>query len=93
MWLVPSKPTPTMILGVVRVAAAPGTRVVVAESFVERNAPDTFGPLADVQMMAACSGGRERSRAELERLVANAGFRPTRMFGFPTISLLEAIAT
>jgi hypothetical protein len=85
-------PACAKILGVVRAAAAPGARLILAESFVERDAQDAIGPLADLHMMVSCSSGRERSRAELQQLVANAGFRPARVFEFPTISILEGIA-
>lgn len=80
------------LLSNVRRAAARGDRLIVCESLVERCSRDVMGTRADLQMMVACDNGRERSRAELEGLLAGAGFRPRRMMSFPTLSLLEAVA-
>jgi len=58
----------------VRRAAAPGSRLLVVEVLV----PDTPGPdlskLLDI-MMLAVTGGRERTNAQYEELLAEAGFR------------------
>lgn len=78
------------ILGNVRAAMGVGGRVLIAETFVERFSRDPIGLPADIQMMVACSGGRERSRRELEDLLKQSGLRPSRIFTYPTISVLEA---
>jgi len=80
------------ILRIVRAAAAPGARLLVAESIVERDSRDPMGALADLQMMVTCSDGRERGRAEFRRLLADAGFYLERIFEYPTIAVLESIA-
>jgi hypothetical protein len=80
------------ILRVVRRAATPGARVLVVESLLERNEARSHAVLADLQMMVVTDGGRERSRAELEALLADTGFRPARVFPFPTVAILEGIA-
>ena len=69
-----------------------GTRLLIVESLVEPNDSVGIGPLSDVQMMVSCTDGRERSRAEIEALLARAGFSPRRLFESPIISVVEAIA-
>ena len=80
------------ILGVVRRAMEPGRRLLVCEALVERNDAADVGAMSDVQMMVVCSDGRERSREELMRLLDGCGFRRTRIFASPTVSVLEAVA-
>lgn len=81
-----------IILRHVRDAASTGARVLIAESIVERYSRHPLAVPADLQMMVACSNGRERSRGELEGLLKKSGFRLGRGFSHPTISLLEGIA-
>jgi hypothetical protein len=69
----------------------PGQRLVVAESLLERD-EISFAAMADVQMLMACDGGRERSRDDFARLFAAASFKLSRVFPYPTISVLEALA-
>ena len=78
------------ILGVVRAAMSPGQRLVLCEILVDRLARDTYGTRVDLQMMIACDQGRERSEAELRALLTDCGFRTTRVFPFPIVSVLEA---
>lgn len=79
------------ILRNVRAALGAGGRVLIAETLVERYARDPIGLPADIQMMVACSQGRERSRGELENLLKQSELRLTRVFPYPTISVLEAV--
>jgi hypothetical protein len=81
------------ILRHVRAAAASSGKVLIAEVVVERNSRDPRGVSADLQMMVACSDGRERGRAEYARLLEDAGFRLGRVFPYPTISVLEGLPT
>jgi hypothetical protein len=81
-----------IILRHVRAAARAGSRVLIAESVVERYSRDPLALPADLQMMVACSDGRERSRAEFQSLLEKTGFRQGRVFSYPTISVLEGIA-
>lgn len=68
----------TRILAAARQAAAPGSRLLVVEVLV----PNTPGPdhskLLDIIMLAV-TGGRERTREEYEKLLANAGFELERV--------------
>ena len=80
------------ILNAVRGAAAPGARLLVVEVLV----PDTPGPdhskVLDIIMLAV-TGGRERTREQYEKLLADAGFQLERVV--PTRSsyfVVEAIA-
>jgi O-methyltransferase len=79
------------ILKNVRAAAGQSGRLLIAETLVERVSHDPLGVTADVQMMVACSGGRERGQSELAELLAQAGFRLGRVFVYPTISVLEGL--
>jgi hypothetical protein len=64
------------ILAACRRAARPGARVLVVEILVEPGGPTMPpGPIVDVQMMTVTCEGRQRSRAELGRLLARSGFR------------------
>jgi O-methyltransferase len=81
------------ILAACRRGARPGARLLVAELLLERNDAVSPGALSDVQMMVVCEQGRQRSAAELEALLARAGFRPARVLGLAgAASLVEAIA-
>jgi hypothetical protein len=81
------------ILGVVRRAMQKGQRLVIAENITEHNDAENFGALSDVHMMTVCSDGRERSRAEYERLLGKSGFVAGRVnCDSPLINVIEGIA-
>ena len=80
------------ILSTVRAAMRPGARVLIIESFLERDDVDSPAALADMQMMVVCDGGRERSRAELRALLEGAGFRAGREWPTATDSMIEGVA-
>ena len=80
------------ILRNVRAALGEGGRVLIAESVLERYSQDPIAAPADLQMMVACSDGRERSQAEYENLLAKSGLKLARRFSFPTISVIEGVA-
>lgn len=65
----------TAILQAVRRAAPPHAKLLLLELVI----PDAPGlhlaKLLDIEMLVMTSGGRERTRAEFERLFASAGFR------------------
>jgi len=84
--------TSLAILGVCRRAMRPGQRVLLVESLVERDDTKSFGVLFDLQMMVSCRDGRERSRADFERLLSASAFSPGRVFASPTTSVIEGIA-
>lgn len=81
------------ILSACRRAAAPGAKLLVVESIVERNDARGFGAKVDLHMLVACDGGRERGREEFRSLLAASGFALSGVF--PTASpvwILEATA-
>jgi hypothetical protein len=79
------------ILKNVRAAAGTSGKLLIAETLVEHVSRDPIGVPADLQMLVACSDGRERSRSELASLFEQAGFRLARVFVYPTISVLEGL--
>jgi hypothetical protein len=82
----------TRILKNVRAATERGQKVLVCEAIVEPDSDD-FGALSDIPMMVVCGEGRERSRADIERLFAASGFRLERIIPTPTLTqIVEAIA-
>jgi hypothetical protein len=78
-----------------RAAVQTGQKLLVIEAVVggEPDAFSSLGALADLQMMVVCEGGRERSRADFERLLEASGFRMGRVMKTPTpMTILEGIA-
>ena len=84
--------TSTKILKVVRAAMKPGQKIILCEKIVDHLAHDLIGPQVDLQMMIACDAGRERSVEEFAKLFEASGFRFTRVFPFPTTSVIEGEA-
>ena len=83
----------TRILDNCRRVMQPGQRVLVVEAVVEADSTRGIGPLSDLQMMAVCSGGRERGRAEYARLFERAGLRLSRVVPTPgPMSVVEGVA-
>ncbi|MGH7434056.1 MAG: methyltransferase [Polyangiaceae bacterium] len=81
------------ILRVVRAAMTPGQRLIVCEIVVDRLSRESQGTRVDLQMMIACDQGRERSADEIRALLSECGFRFTRAFPYPIVSVFEAEAT
>jgi hypothetical protein len=80
------------ILKTCRAAMEPGHRVLVVEALVEEDSDD-HAVIADLQMMVVCGEGRERGRADFERLFRESGFRLGRILEAPTpIAIIEGIA-
>jgi hypothetical protein len=82
------------ILGNVRRAARRGARLFVVELIVEPHEIEPESRFADLQMLVVCAGGRQRSRADFERMFGENGFRlkdlrPTPFF--PTVLVAEAV--
>ena len=75
-----------------RRAMKPGNRLLLVEIIVEPNDSSNFGSLRDVHVMAVCTGGRERSVADYKRLLETSGFKFTRVFKSPIISVVEGLA-
>ena len=70
-----------------------GSRLIVVEQLQERNTPDDFASLIDLQMLTQCDDGRERSAAELADLLRQAGLRPEGVRRSPGVmALVDAVA-
>ncbi|MFL5263249.1 MAG: methyltransferase [Anaeromyxobacteraceae bacterium] len=81
------------ILRTCRRAARTGARVVVAELLLERLDASSPAAVSDVHMMVVCHGGRQRSAAEHQALLAAAGFRAGRVLHLRApLGLVEGIA-
>jgi O-methyltransferase len=83
--------TSARILAAVRATMAPGSRLVVIEQLQERNKPHPFATLSDIQMLTQCVDGRERSREELQALLAGAGLKPGRVERTGIGALVEGV--
>jgi hypothetical protein len=82
----------TKILKNVRAATERGQKLLVCEAIVEPDSED-LGTLSDIQMMVVCGEGRERSRADFERLFEASGFRLERVVQTPTLmNVVEGVA-
>lgn len=80
------------ILSVVRSAMKPGARLALVDFIVEADC-DHYGVMVDVHMMVVCGEGRERSRADFERLLEATGFRTERMLTTSTgMGIVEGVA-
>ena len=81
----------SLILKNLATAMQPGQKILVIEQLVEQNDARGFGPASDVQMLVACTNGRERSRDEIQKLFLANGLRLGRTFSHPLISIVEAV--
>lgn len=79
------------ILGHVRRAIPSHGRLLIADLMIERNETQATATNVDVHMMVACEDGRERSRSDFEVLLDATGFRLTRVFRGPLLSVIEAL--
>jgi hypothetical protein len=67
------------------------TRLLVTEILLGPHDTEMPGPLIDIQMLAVCDGGRQRSEAELTALFAKAGLELRRVHPTPMpVSIVEA---
>lgn len=80
------------ILEVVRRAMERGQKLIVVEGVVDKLTNQPMEASGDLQMMVACSGGRDRSLGELRRLLVAHQFDLERTFPYATVSILEAVA-
>jgi hypothetical protein len=80
------------ILAGVRRAAPKHAHLLIVESLVSASPGPHFGNTLDIIMLAV-TGGRERTRAEYERLLADTGFHLERIIATPTrYDIVEAVA-
>ncbi|WP_275578858.1 methyltransferase [Mycobacterium riyadhense] len=69
----------TTILATIHRAANPGARLFVIDAVIEHGNAPGFTKLLDLEMLVLYNGGRERTRAEIEKLFSAAGFRLLRV--------------
>lgn len=80
------------ILSAVRRAATPGATVLIIEAMADEEVLDPVVRTLDV-IMLAITGGRERTSAEHEQLLASVGFRTTATLPTPSpLRIVEAVA-
>ena len=81
------------ILTACRQAMKPGARLLVMEMLIVEDGRSHPATLLDLQMLTATHDGRQRSRADFERLFARAGLRLRRVIDLATpSSIVEAEA-
>jgi hypothetical protein len=81
------------ILANVRRAARQGTRLFLVETVLESTETAHPKPMFDLHMMMVCVEGRQRSRAEFDRLLGDTGFRLDDVVGLAALqSLVVATA-
>lgn len=81
------------ILDAVRRAASPGARVLIIENVLVDVGSDPRGHTLDVIMLAV-TGGRERTAAELGKLLEGASFAPSALIDTAgPLRIVEGIAT
>lgn len=80
------------ILRRIRSTMRPGERLVVVEHHLDRGRPNGFVSMLDMLMLVQTDGGRERSPAELHRLMQDAGFEPGSVRHSGLGMLVEGIA-
>jgi C-methyltransferase len=80
------------ILSAVRRAATPGATVLIIEAVADEEVLDPVVRTLDM-IMLAITGGRERTSAELDHLLASVGFRTTGTLPTPSpLRIVEAVA-
>jgi O-methyltransferase/methyltransferase family protein len=76
-----------------RDALEPGARLAIVEQVIPEDRPD-FAAIFDLEMLVLFRGGRERTRAEFETLLAGAGLRLDRVVATASpVVVLEARAS
>jgi hypothetical protein len=81
----------TAILRSCHTAMAAGGRLLLVEIVIPPGNDASFGKLLDLLMLVMFRGGRERTRAEYEALLARAGFALTKVIPMASLAnVLEA---
>ena len=80
------------ILSKVAAAMPAGARVVVIDQHLEPGRPSPISSMADLLMLVACEGGRERSPREVQEMMRAAGLTPGRVRHAGLHMLVEGIA-
>lgn len=80
------------ILSRLRASAPSGARVVTIDQRNEPEHPNPFTSIADVHMLVECEGGRERTPAEVQGLMRDAGWTPGKVRHAGLHMLVEGVA-
>jgi hypothetical protein len=80
------------ILRRIRATMRPGAKLVVIEHHLDRGRPNSFVSMLDILMMVQTDGGRERSPAELHKLMQDAELQPGSVRHSGIGMLVEGIA-
>jgi SAM-dependent methyltransferase len=73
-----------------RRAIEPNGKLLLVEQVVPPGNDPSMSKLLDINMLAVCSGGRERTEAQYEELLQKAGFRLERVVPTPSeVSVIE----
>ena len=83
----------SVILENVRKAMAPGGRAIVVDSVMPDHDRADLSKQFDVLMLVLTGSGRERTKAEFDRLVAGAGLRVARDITLPNLFHVFEVAT
>ncbi len=78
------------ILKTVYRAMQKGQTLVVIEQLIEPTQSNALASFSDIQMLVACSDGRERSSAEIEGLLKGTGFAESRTHFHPITCVIVA---
>lgn len=70
----------------------PGSKVVVIDQHLEPGRPSPVTSMVDLLMLVECEGGRERSPAEIHRLMGGAGLTPGRVRHAGLQMVVEGVA-
>jgi O-methyltransferase len=80
------------ILSGLRATMPVGARVLTIDQHHDPERPSPFTSMADLHMLVACEGGRERSPTEVHGLMRDAGLEPGRVRDLGLHMLVEGIA-
>jgi hypothetical protein len=79
------------ILRTVAAAMPSGAKLVLIEQPLERDDPNPLVASVDMHMLTQCDGGRQRSLAELQALLREAGLRPGDVHDTGIVALVEGV--
>ena len=80
------------ILRSCRQAMSERARLLIVEMIVPAGTDPSFAKIFDVTMLVLTSGGRERTEAEFQKLLVEAGFRLESVITTnATVSIIEAV--
>ena len=75
-----------------RLAMSNQARLLIAEMVIPAGTDPAFAKVFDLTMLVLTSGGRERTEAEFQKLLVEAGFHLARVIPTKsTVSIIEAV--